>query len=253
MNKLPASAGWQWIKEGWALFRQQPGALVFMFISFYLTVILLSLVPILGQLAGGVVMAVFWAGFMQACAEVERGVRLTPNVMRVGLQQPAFKWLIGLGMLYLAAGALAIGVTWLVDDGALMKLLMRPQQPTPEAVNQPGIVSALLAGGVVYLLAGMAFCFAPPLILWQRMSLGKAIFFSFFAIVRALKAFAVFMLSWLGIMLLLAQLVGLVLGGTTLGRLLVAPLVMTLLVVFNCALYAAYRQLFGAPPDAAPV
>jgi uncharacterized membrane protein YesL len=253
MNKLPASAGWQWIKDGWNLFRQQPGALVFMFISFYLAVILLSIIPILGQIAGGVVMAVFWAGFMQACANVERGVRLTPQVMRVGLQQPAFKWLAGLGLLYLFAGALAVGATWLVDGGALISLMLKPQQPNQAALAQPGLVGALLTGCVVYLLAAMAFCFAPPLILWQRMSLGKAIFFSFFGIVRALKAFAVFMLGWLGIFLLLAQLMGLLLGGSTLARLLVAPLVMTMLVVFNCALYAAYRQLFGAPPEPAPV
>lgn len=247
MNKLPASTGWLWIKQGFALFRKQPGGLSTLFLGYMFMMICLSLLPVLGQIIPLMLVPVFSIAFMQACAGIEQNKRITPMLLFSGFHKPAFTPLFALGTLYLATTAAAILFSTLADDGVLAKFLMGRIEPDTQAMKDANVSGALLLALLVYIPAAMAFCFAAPLIYWQKMSLGKAMFFSFFAVARALGAFATFALGWFGIVMTVSVIVVLIFGSSDTATALMVPLSVVLTIVVNCSLYASYRHIFGAP------
>ena len=84
------------------------------------------------------------------------------------------------------------------------------------------------------------------------MGVGKAIFFSFFAILRAKKAFLTYCLAWAAINIMLVMVISTVvvsLLGDRATILVLLPMSMLLTIVMCCSSYAIYRQLFGPAPD----
>lgn len=254
MNKLPASTGWLWIKQGFALFRKQPGGLSTLFLGYMFVMIFLSLLPVIGQLVPLMLVPVFSIAFMRACVDIEQNKRITPMLLISGFRKPAFTPLFALGTLYLAAAAAAVTVSTLADDGILAKFLMGRIELDAQVMKDANLSGAFMLALAVYVPAAMAFCFAAPLIYWQQMALGKALFFSFFAVVRALPAFITFALGWFGIVMSVSVIVVLIFGASELATSLMVPVSVVLTVVIYCSLYASYRQIFGAPqqPETEP-
>jgi len=253
MNKLPASAGWDWIRQGFDLFRKQPGGLFMIFLGNMLVMLLLGIIPMLGQLIAFVLMPVFTTNFMLACLQIERDKRITPMLLADGYRHPAIATLLGVGLLYLLAGAIILGASSLADDGVLLKLFTGRIQPDAKEVLESNAGSAMLICLLLSIPAMMTFWFAAPLVAFQRMSLGKTLFYSFFAVWRALKAFLLFLFSWFGITLLCTQLVFLIFGRSNLAISLMTPLYIVLTIILQCSLYASYRQIFGVPQEQPPV
>ncbi|SFU27652.1 BPSS1780 family membrane protein [Pseudoduganella namucuonensis] len=248
MSKLPASTGWLWIKEGLALFMKQPGGLTSLALLYAMLNMVISIIPIVGQLGAIVLIPVFSLAFMQACADIDQGKRIVPALLATGFRKPQFPSLFAVGLLYLVVAGLAIGVSTLADGGMLMKMLTGQIDPASKEVRQANLSGAFLLTILVCLPAAMGFCFAAPLIYWQRMSVGKAIFFSFFSVLRSLKAFIVFALSQFGLTLMCTQVIMLILGRSQFALTMVMPIVMLLLsVLIHCAFYASYRHIFGSP------
>ncbi|UGQ47104.1 BPSS1780 family membrane protein [Massilia endophytica] len=252
MNKLPAITGWQWVKQGFSLFRQQPGGLSTLFLGYMFIMLFFGLIPVLGQLLPVILVPVFSVAFMRACAFIDYKRRIVPALLVSGFQKPAFPQLFALGMLYLAVAALAVGLSALVDDGMFIQLLTGRVQANSPELRGSNIGSAILLAVLVYLPGAMGFAFAAPLIYWQKMSLGKAIFFSFFSVLRSIKAFAVFAASWFGMTVLASQLILLIFGRNQFAMTLMMPMSVILTVVLHCSFYAAYRQIFGQPEAEAP-
>jgi len=253
MNKLPASAGWDWIRQGFALFRQQPGGLFMIQIAYMLMFVVLGLIPILGQIVPVALAPVFSAIFLQACLNIDRGARIEPRLLPQGFRAPGVPTLVLLGLLYIMIAAIALGISMLADGGALLKMVTEGGQPDPKELAESGIGGALLLAMLIYLPAMMAFWFTVPLVSWQHMGLFKALFYSFFSVWHALKAFLVFLLSLFGILLLSVQLILLLFGTGGVGTILMLMLWMMLIILIHCALYASYRQVFGAPEELPPV
>ena len=250
MNKLPASTGWLWVKQGVVLFRQQPAALSTLLLGSMLISLLASVVPLLGQFMPLILIPVFSVAFMQACLDIDQGKRIVPARLLAGFQKPAVGTLLKLGVLYLGAAALALGASALADDGVLFQLItgqIEANSDTAKQLKDANLGGAMLLACAVYIPAAMAFCFAAPLIYWQKMALGKAIFFSFFAVLRALKAFIVFALGWFAISATVSEVVLLVMGRSQAALLVLLPLSVILTVLLHCSFYASYRQIFGPP------
>lgn len=247
MDKLPARTGWDWIKQGFGLFRKQPIGLATLFLGYLLVTLAIGIIPVLGQVLPVILAPVFSVAFMQACAYIDRDVRVLPNLLMSGFRKPVFLTLFQLGLLYLLVAAIAIGATALVDGGVFWELITGELDPRSEAARQAPLGLALTLAVAIYIPAAMAFCFSAPLIFWQNMSLVKAIFFSFFAVLRAFKSFLVFTLSWFGLMIFLSNLLLALFGKTQAPVLLALPLSVILAIIMHCSFYASYRQIFGAP------
>lgn len=246
MSKLTASAGLAWIRQGFGLFRKQPGGLMLLMLAFMVVAALLSIIPLLGQLAQFILAPVFTAVFVQACAAIDGNQRLTPDMLRPIFQKPIFPRLAGLGSLFvLAAALLAVVMVSIVGSDTIRALA--EQKLTPEAAAAGNFGWAMLVVFLLSLPLSMAMLFAAPLIYWQQMGVGKSLFYSFFAVWRALRTFILFFACWVLIIMLTTKVVLLLAGGGLFGMALVQSLWMIIAMIFQCAVYAAYCGIFGAP------
>lgn len=256
MEKLPAPTGWLWIKEGFALFRKQPADISTLFIAYMFLMLAIGILPVLGQLLPLVLVPVFSMAFMEACRRIAAGKRVYPNLLLAGFRSPQIKSLLLLGLLYLLSAMLAVAASSLIDGGLFWRAMSGQTAVDPKTVEGSNLLSAMLFAAAVYLPAAMAFWYAAPLIAWQQMPLGKAVFYSFFTVYRQGRAFFVYALGWVGIGVLLPSFVSLI-AGAILGRalatmLVLLPLSVALTVVMYCSFYATYTQVFGDPGPLPP-
>jgi hypothetical protein len=83
------------------------------------------------------------------------------------------------------------------------------------------------------------------------MGVGKALFYSFFAVRRAGAAFLMYGLAWVAIGVLLpgviSILIAALIGKTIAAMMVMLPLSVVLTVVMYCSFYATYTSVFGRP------
>jgi len=253
MEKLPAKVGWLWIKEGFALFRKQPAELTTLFFGYMFAMLVIGLIPLLGQVLPLILIPIFSMTFMQACAYVEAGRKVYPNLLLVGFRATQARTLFLLGLLYLLAAVIAIGASAIIDGGVFWHAITGRMAVSEETVHTTHISLAMLFAALLYTPAAMAFWYAAPLITWQDMGLGKAVFFSFFAVGKAGKAFIVFGLAWIALNIVLpavvSMLVGMLTGSATAAMFTMLPLSVVLTVIMYCSFYPTYTRIFGDPPD----
>jgi hypothetical protein len=91
--------------------------------------------------------------------------------------------------------------------------------------------------------------FAAPLTYWKQMKTGKAVFYSFFAVVRSARVFIVLLAAWFGAFFVLVAITSVVFGPSTLGRVMLTWLVFLFMLLLQCSMYAGYRTIFGKPTD----
>jgi len=251
MSNIPASTGVAWIREGFTIFRKQPGGLMLLMLAYLVAGLVLAIIPLLGQLLPFVLTPVFTAVFVQACATADRQQNLTPEMLRPIFQKPVFPRLVGQGALFTLAIVALFLIFGAVVGGDIMRELAQ-QKLQPEAAAAAGnFGTAMLVVFLLSLPVSMAMLFAAPLIFWQQMGVGKALFFSFFAVWRALRAFILFFLGWMLIVMVLTQVVLLLFGKTLLGMAIAQSLLMVIAMIFQCSVYAAYRTIFGEPQQPA--
>ncbi len=254
MERLPASAGIDWIRQGFALFRKQPAEVSLLFLLYMLLMFSLSLIPLLGSLLPLLLMPAFSMAFLQACVEIEAGRKVRPGLLLTAFRSPALGSLLRLGALYMLAAIGAVAASALVDGGVLWKLLSGQIKPDAEGVATARLPLAMLFSALVYLPFVMGFWHAAPLVSWQRMGLFKAIFYSFFAVRRCGRAFLAYALGWFltGFIapLVLATLLGLLVDKAVLGVLLpmlLMPLSAIFTLVMYCSFYPTYTAVFDRP------
>ncbi|MBB3213039.1 hypothetical protein FHW67_002327 [Herbaspirillum sp. Sphag1AN] len=250
MQNLPAKTGWLWIKEGFALFRKQPAELSTLFLGYMFLMLLLGVIPVVGQLLPLILMPVFSLSFMQASRYIAQGKRVYPNLLLVGWRSPALRSLLLLGVFYAIAAYAAMGLSRLVDGGAFWRVMFQGGLDIQE-LEGGSMGFGMLVAALVYIPAAMAFWFAAPLMFWQEMPLGKAMFYSFFAVRRSGKAFLVYALSLLQIGVILPAIFGtivaLLFNNTSIIVFILVPLSIILTVVIYCSFYPNYTAVFDQP------
>jgi hypothetical protein len=255
VEKLPAITGLLWIKQGFALFRKQPSELSTLFLSYMFLMLVVGVLPLIGQILPLLLVPVFSMAFMQACVNIEKGRRVYPNLLLTGFRSPAFKRLLTLGALYPAAAAIAVGASAFIDGGVFWQVMTGNAPVDAKTIQGSGISLAMLFAALIYTPAAMAFWYAAPLIAWQDMSVGKAVFYSFFAVRRTGKAFLVYGLGWLIIGVLLpvifSSILALMLGKMIVTVLVLMPVSIVMTVVMYCSFYPNYIQVFNPPKESA--
>ena len=251
MHPFPAATGWSWFKQGFSLFRRQPAELSTLFLSYLFLMLAIGLLPLVGQILPLLLVPISSIAFLQACSQVEQGKRVYPNLLLTGFRSPARVRLLVLGALYLLSVLMAVMASTLVDDGAFLKMTTTPGGADPAVLANTHWARGMLVAGLAYLPAAMCFWFAAPLVAWQNMGVGKAIFYSFFAVARARRAFLIYGFAWLlaGVILpsMLGTLIQLLTRSQMLPLLVLLPLSLILTVVLYCSFYPIYISIFGAP------
>ena len=250
MTNLPAITGWNWIKDGFALFLKRPGPLTILFVSYSFFMFLLGFIPFLGQVVPPLLTPVFSMVIMSACAQIDQDAAFDRQQLRKVFEPPVLPRLLGLGVVYVLLAFVTIGLVWVFIGGGFTPF--SPVDAKTLANNsgstQPWVLLLIALFGLLYV---PLFWFAAPLIVWQQSSVGKAIFYSFFSVLRNLKAFIVFFLSWLLVGAILPAMLSVtlatMLGLPFLGMIMLFVLSIVLTIVMYASCYTSYKQVFGLP------
>jgi hypothetical protein len=242
LNIVPARTGIQWVKLGIQTFSKQPLALAGLFFMYLTVVLVVSVVPVVGVLIGGLLVPAATLGLMAATEEATKGRFPMPSVLlsafKAGRQR--MRAMLVLGVIYTAA---SLAIT------SLAALLTGGGPPVPEGQIDMRTLLALALHMPLFLM----FWHAPALVHWHGVAPAKSLFFSVVACLKNLGAFLVYGLAWVGVFLVIGSVFGLVgalLGGPAMARAVMMPLALLMAAMFSTSIYFTFRDSFVATPDA---
>lgn len=227
-----ASAGVDWISQGWKLFRAAPLMWILFFVIYLIIQVALSFVPVVGTFAGYLLAPVFAGGVTLGCRSLETGGELDIEHLFGGFRRGTANLLI-VGVLYIL-GALAILAVFGMFAGfsLVTGILMGGEAAALEqiaAATLPLILGTLVCAALLVPLMA-AYWFAPMLVVMHEVKPVDAMRESLLACLRNFLAFLVY-----GIVMLVLFFLAIIPFG--LGVLVWVPLMMA-------STYTSYRAVF---------
>lgn len=243
LNIVPASRGIQWVKLGAQTFFKQPLALAGLFFMYIAAVVVVSMIPLIGVVIGGVLVPAATLGLMAATAEAAKGNFPMPTVLvsafRAGRQRA--RAMLVLGAMYTVGSLLASSLAGLISGEA--------------PADGPGEMGmATLLALALHAPLFLMFWHAPALVHWHGVSPGKSLFFSVVACLRNFPAFLIYGLGWLAVFLGVGSAIGLIggiLGGPTVARAVMMPTALLMAAMFSTSIYFTFQDSFSAADEEA--
>jgi len=239
-QSLATNRGWEWIKQGYALFMKAPLLWVVVLLICFIAVAVLSAVPVVGEPLASLLLPAVLVGLMVGCRALEHGDELELAHLFSGFQQRTAQ-LVTLGGIALVGQFLIFGAMMMVGGATLVGILMSGQPvEDPEIIRQAvsGAGIAILLGITLFSVLLMTMQFAPMLV-----------YFNNFAPIDAMKLSLRAFLANIGPML--------VYGVTFMFLAILASIPMmlgwlVLLPIMFTSLYACYRDIFPAVKEEPP-
>ena len=235
-HTMPAGHGWQWIVDGFELFKGAPLAWIGAVVLMTLLNILLSLIPVIGGLIGTLIGPVFLGGLMLGAETQASGGRLRVGDVFSGFSAKPGR-LFALGGIYLLgvfAIAILVGVlvsVLAIGVSGIDPTVLEQQDPTLMiATLGPMVLLALLFVLLLLVPLMMAYWFAPALVVLEDLLPLEAMKLSFSACWMNIMPFLVF-----GLAAFVLLLVGMIPFG--MGLFIVSP-------VLVASIYTGYRDIF---------
>lgn len=247
---LPPASGWQWILGGFAIFRRNPVMFGMLVVAYWFTVLFLNIVPFIGALIASLAIPGLSVGLMQASRHLERGQPIGLQTLFGSLKDNG-RTLVLLGAFYLCCTLGALGLSALLDGGDLMRFMLASNRAERAAVEDSDFSLSVIFVMMLMLPVLMAWWFAPVLAAWHRLSVGRALFFSFMACWMNWRPFLIYAISLLivvGIVpgLLLGILLLILPGAANLATaILTLPMVLVIAPTIFASFYVSYRDIFG--------
>ena len=247
---LPAVAGWRWINAGFAIFRRNPPLLSMLVVCYWLTVLVLNVLPVIGTVAASLAIPGLSVGLMQAARDLERGQQVGLQTLFGSFRRNP-RTLVALGALYLCCTLAVIGATALVDGGELLRFMLEAKPGDSAALESGDLMLPALVGLLLITPVVMAWWFAPVLAAWHDLGVGKALFFSFIACWMNWRPFLVY---GAGLAVVAILLPGIVASAVLLvvpeaqgfaTALITVPMVLIIAPAIFASFYATYRDVFG--------
>lgn len=265
LHPVKALQGWIWLRQGLLLWTRRPLAFVGLFVFFLFSVLLLMVVvPVLGGPLGMALLPMLSLGFMIASRSALNGGPVHVGQLIEGLRNPDKRQRKAQ---FLICALYAVGtliVITLADwvDGGLFEALQREMaqsggteqaSPALQAIlDDPRLVQGMLVRIGLAGLLSVPFWHAPALVHWGSHGALQALFSSTLALWRCRGAFAVYMLGWLALMLVVGMVLTL-LASLTGARQLLGVMTLPIGLVFSAAFYVSlwfsFADTFGAQVD----
>jgi len=225
---VPAGAAMGWIRTGWTMFQEAPGAWSGIVLLYFLIIVVVSTLPVIGML-NAVLSPVFAAGIILACEAQHRGSAPAVADLFAGFRKNTGNLML-IGVLYMVA---LVGVVILMAAGGLAAAIPfiamgRNSPPVPAAI---GVGMLFFLGAFVLILPlSLSVWWSPALVAVHDVSPLEAMKRSLLVCLRNWRALLVFGLL-AGVMCLVA----------------IIPLGLGLLVagpVLAIGWWAGYREIF---------
>jgi uncharacterized membrane protein len=237
---VPAGRGVDWWGSAWRLFTAAPVAWLLITIVYIAILLVLSFIPLLGQLVVSLLHPVFLGGIMLGCRDQDRGGTLAVQHLFAGFNEKlgplvvvALLYLVG----WLIVACLTLAIAFAALGGTALAALVSgdPMIMGTELFATMGLSAALVF--LVALLFAvpllMAFWFAPPLVVLRGDAPFAAMKTSFRACLRNIPPFLIYGL--LGIVFIVLACIPLFLG------------LIVLIPVGIATVYTSYKDIFGSP------
>ena len=257
VTRAPARLGWRWVTEGFVLLRRHPLALLGITVLFLFSVMLPSVLPVIGQFAPLILMPALSVGYMQAVRTSAAGRMPSPWTLYDGLR--AQKWrgarpLLALGAINCLLTVLALACSSVADGGTLFRIATGTISGDDPALGERDLAFAALIFLLMYTPVQMAMWYAPVFVAWHRLHPVKALFYSLVGVWRNRSAFAVYLFGWIAVAIALSialQLLKPLLPGSLL-PLLLSPLSLVMLAALYCSFWPSYRDVVEDGPEGGP-
>jgi uncharacterized membrane protein len=239
-QRLAAVQGWQWIKQGYALFMKAPLLWVVLLLICFIAAVGLSAVPVVGEPLASLLMPAVLVGLMAGCRALEHGDELELAHLFSGFQQRAAQ-LVTLGGIALVGQFLIFGVMKLFGAGVLVSFLMNNPPPQNfemiiQAASEAPI--ATLFGVTLFSALVMAMQFAPMLVFFDNIAPVAAMKLSLRAFLYNIGPMTMYGTTFIFLAILATI-------PMMLGWLVLMPIMFT-------SVYAAYSGIFPAPKESQP-
>jgi len=238
---VAAGSGWQWIVEGFALFRKRAQVWIALTVLLALLWAASLMLPVLGSLLFNLLSPALFAGLMIGCRALERGEDLKIMHLFAGFREQAAA-LVTLGGVYLVGTILVFGLVLLNADVSKLTALLSKSDTDIETLRAAtrGLAFALLVGATAYLPLLMLLWFAPLLVVFGGLAPLPAMKLSLAACFKNTLPFLVYgaavLALWLAISLPAAF--------GAVGAVLAVTLLVASIPVLFCSIYASYKDIF---------
>lgn len=231
---VAAGNGWQWIASGWTLFKLQPGMWIGMTIAWFVIMLVIAIVPIIGGIANNILMPAFFGGLLLGCRALERGGELEFGHLFAGFRD-RFGKLALVGIYYLVALVVVAIIAALIGGIGIGTAVSIFTGAGDAAQGVAGAMAILLVALIVLALmlpVVMSVWFAPALIVFHNLDVVDALKRSFAGCLKNIVPFLLYGVILLGLAILASLPIGL-------GWLLLGPTVIA-------SVYASYRDIYYA-------
>ena len=227
-NSVGAGRGSGWWSGGWSLFRESMGLWIGIAVTYVVLIMVLGIIPILGQLLIYFLIPIFMGGMMLGCRDLESGNALTFGHLFAGFQKNVGQ-LTMVGLLYLV-GVILIGIILVatVFGGSFSAAMLGGAEASGAAIASI-LLGALLGLGLMVPLA-MAIWYAPALVILNDIPAIEAMKLSSKGCLRNMVPFLIY--GVVGIILAIIASIPLALGW------------LLLLPTMICSTYVSYREIF---------
>jgi hypothetical protein len=248
VQRVQPACGWRWVLEGFRLLGTRPLAILGLTVLFIFTVIVPTIVPVIGGFAPLLLTPGLAVGFMAAVRTVQAGRMPSPWILYSGFTDHGghgWKPLLVLGSMNAGLTAGVLMLTMLADGGMLFRLAAGAMDPDDASLRQPSLAYSAILFILLYLPVQMAMWYAPVFVGWHKVTPGKALFFSLVAVWRNKRAFLVYILGWLVVAVALSIGVQVLRMAMPEGLMpiLMSPLSLAMLGALYCSFWPSYRDV----------
>ena len=246
---VAAGKGWQWIVDGYALFRKSPAMWMALTLVMGVIWVVSMIIPLLGPLLFNLFSPLLFAGLMAGCRALENGEALEVRHLAAGFQDRAAP-LVTIGGVYLIGTIIVVGIVLVVAGGSMLPSVLSKPGTDIETLRAAlrSMALALAIGAAVYLPLIMLMWFAPLLVMFDGMTPVAAMKLSLAACLKNTVPFLVYGLAILGLWIVMS--IPAAMGA--IGAVLVVVLLVISIPVLVCSIYASYRDIFVARGAPAP-
>ena len=250
LHLFPARQGVVWVKLGIKAFFRQPLALSGLFFLFMLSMSVLSMVPIVGNVLALALLPSATLGLMAATRETIKGNFPMPVVLLSGFRagRSTMRSMLVLGGLYAIGFVLVLGASALFDGGKFATLYLVGGNLSADALQDGSFEAAGLVALSLYIPLSLLFWHAPALVLWHGLTPIKSLFFSFVACLPNFWAMAVYAAAWFLVFVVVGTSIALLASLTGSEELVAAvlfPTAMLMASMFFTSIYFTFADCFG--------
>jgi len=255
MNKVQPAVvdifeGRSWLLDGFQLFKKQPLIWVLALLAYWTAMFLFGLIPVIGLIVSLILSPGIAFGFICLAKAIDDNKVAPPRIIISGFTGTKKVDLVLLGFYYCGFLFLLFVLIALLNEKPLIDLVNSPDLKIEDGTSEQNFLNfRVMAMFMLYIPIQMLFWFAPQLIVWGNLSSGKAMFYSFFAVLLNWKSFITYFLTWLIVLLGISLLIALIISLLNLNQgillILLLPMSLFIMGVAHCSYYASTKTIFS--------